>query len=242
MILFFDKALLALGNVRLSFESKRDPSSAPNFWLQIFCFAFDSLLFGQLLFLLGITLLIGAKKTIVFFSRRSKWRGTACFLGGISMVLFGWPVFGMLIEIFGIFNLFGSDKRSQNNVTDECVRATEKLMHNNQNCFVSTSLTLVCVMFLIGLSNFFPIVLSIFRNLPVIGPVLNLPIIQKVRLTRDNKETVLGGEAWWAESLGRYSKLNLFYSFFFLFVRFWIVSWAPAFQPIWTQLEHDEII
>jgi hypothetical protein len=71
-------------------------------WLTAMC---------QLLFLAGITLLIGAKKTIVFFSRRSKWRGTACFLGGITMVLIGWPVIGMLIEIFGIFNLFGSATR-----------------------------------------------------------------------------------------------------------------------------------
>ena len=29
-------------------------------------------------------------------------------------------------------------------------------------------------------SNFFPIVLSIFRNLPVIGPILNAPMVQKV--------------------------------------------------------------
>lgn len=106
----------------------------------------------QLLFLAGITLLIGPQKTVVFFTRRSKWRGTACFLGGIVTVLIGpntimrcqrmhhscsarnssgnetnsreykcdcllssvfpchagYPVIGMLIEIFGIFNLFGS--------------------------------------------------------------------------------------------------------------------------------------
>lgn len=43
----------------------------------------------QLLFLSGITLLIGAKKTVVFFGRRTKWRGTLCFLGGITLVLVG---------------------------------------------------------------------------------------------------------------------------------------------------------
>jgi len=102
ILLFFDRAMLALGN---------------------------------LLFLAGITLLIGAKKTVVFFSRRQKWRGTVCFLGGIAVVLIGYPVIGMLFEIFGILNLFG---------------------------------------------NFFPIVLSIFRQLPVIGPCLNLPVVQRI--------------------------------------------------------------
>lgn len=29
-------------------------------------------------------------------------------------------------------------------------------------------------------SNFFPIVLSIFRNLPIIGPCLNLPFVQRI--------------------------------------------------------------
>jgi hypothetical protein len=29
-------------------------------------------------------------------------------------------------------------------------------------------------------SNFFPIILSIFRNLPVIGPLLNLPLVQRI--------------------------------------------------------------
>jgi hypothetical protein len=75
MLLFFDKALLALGNV---------------------------------LFLAGITLLIGTRKTLVFFFRKSKRRGTACFAFGIILVLINWPVIGMLIEIFGIFNLFGN--------------------------------------------------------------------------------------------------------------------------------------
>ena len=60
-----------------------------------------------MLFICGITLLIGTKKTIVFFFKRGKWRGTICFFGGILLVLVGWAVTGMLIELFGIINLFG---------------------------------------------------------------------------------------------------------------------------------------
>lgn len=102
IILFFDKALLALGNI---------------------------------LFLSGITLLIGIKKTFLFFRRPQKIRGTICFLGGIIIVLVGWPVIGMLIEIFGIVNLFG---------------------------------------------NFFPIIISIMRQLPIIGNILNQPYISSM--------------------------------------------------------------
>jgi len=101
-LLFFDKALLALGN---------------------------------LLFLLGITLLIGFKKTLIFFKRPSKLRGTFSFLGGIILVLIGWPVIGMIVEVFGILNLFG---------------------------------------------NFFPIILSLLRNLPIIGPIVSHPIFNKL--------------------------------------------------------------
>ena len=90
---------------------------------------------AQLLFLLGITLLIGFKKTLVFFKRPSKLRGTACFLGGITLVLVGWPMVGMVVEVFGILNLFG---------------------------------------------NFFPIILSLLRGMPVIGTVLNHPLVNKV--------------------------------------------------------------
>eukprot|EP00475_Leptophrys_vorax_P029487 TRINITY_DN4336_c0_g1_i1.p2 TRINITY_DN4336_c0_g1~~TRINITY_DN4336_c0_g1_i1.p2 ORF type:complete len:147 (-),score=37.72 TRINITY_DN4336_c0_g1_i1:28-468(-) len=75
IMLFFDKALLALGNF---------------------------------LFLGGITLLIGVEKTTKFFLRTGKLRGTICFLGGMFLVLIGWAVIGMIVEIFGIINLFGN--------------------------------------------------------------------------------------------------------------------------------------
>ena len=38
---------------------------------------------------------------------RSLPPGTACFLGGIGLVLLGWPVIGMGVEGFGFLNLFG---------------------------------------------------------------------------------------------------------------------------------------
>jgi len=75
VMLFFDGALLALGN---------------------------------LLFLGGITLIIGPQKTFYFFARKNKLRGTACFIGGILIVMVvKRPFIGIIVETIGFLNLFG---------------------------------------------------------------------------------------------------------------------------------------
>lgn len=74
LILFFDRALLAMGNI---------------------------------LFLIGITLLLGPQRTFVFFARRQKWRGSAAFWAGVTLILLRWTFVGFLVECVGIFYLFG---------------------------------------------------------------------------------------------------------------------------------------
>lgn len=74
LILLFDRALLAMGNV---------------------------------LFLVGITLLLGPQRTFVFFARRNKWRGSLAFWAGVLLILMRWPLVGFAVELFGIFVLFG---------------------------------------------------------------------------------------------------------------------------------------
>jgi len=74
VMLFFDRAMLAMGNI---------------------------------LFLLGLTLIIGAQKSFLFFARRQKLKGTAAFVAGILLILFRWPLIGFCVELYGIFVLFG---------------------------------------------------------------------------------------------------------------------------------------
>lgn len=74
ILLFFDKGLLAMGNV---------------------------------LFLAGVTLIIGAQRSVRFFFQKKKFKGSSFFFGGMVLVLIGFPLIGMGLEIFGFINLFG---------------------------------------------------------------------------------------------------------------------------------------
>lgn len=57
---------------------------------------------GNILFLLGLLILIGPQKTLLFFARRQKLKGTAAFCAGIILILLRWPFFGFIIEVSSI--------------------------------------------------------------------------------------------------------------------------------------------
>lgn len=61
----------------------------------------------QILFLIGLTVIIGPQKTALFFARRQKAKGTAAFFGGLLLILLRWPLVGFLVELYGILVLFG---------------------------------------------------------------------------------------------------------------------------------------
>jgi hypothetical protein len=61
----------------------------------------------QILFLIGLTLIIGTTKTLAFFARKQKWKGTLAFCIGITLILMRWAFFGFVIELYGILVLFG---------------------------------------------------------------------------------------------------------------------------------------
>ncbi|KAK3390402.1 Got1 family protein [Podospora didyma] len=62
---------------------------------------------GNILFLIGLTIIIGPAKTLLFFARKNKAKGTAAFFAGLALILFRWPLIGFLVELYGIFILFG---------------------------------------------------------------------------------------------------------------------------------------
>lgn len=61
----------------------------------------------QILFIIGLTIIIGPQKTILFFARKQKAKGTAAFFAGITLILLRWPLIGFLVELYGIMVLFG---------------------------------------------------------------------------------------------------------------------------------------
>lgn len=63
--------------------------------------------FRKILFVCGLALMIGLQKTVLFFTRRPKLKGTAAFTSGVALILLRWPVVGFLVELYGIFILFG---------------------------------------------------------------------------------------------------------------------------------------
>ncbi|KAG9508446.1 Vacuolar protein sorting-associated protein 11-like protein, partial [Fragariocoptes setiger] len=63
---------------------------------------------GNVLFITGVSFLIGLRKTFTFFLQKHKLKGSIAFFLGIFIVLSGHPVIGILIEACGFYWLFRS--------------------------------------------------------------------------------------------------------------------------------------
>lgn len=72
----------------------------------IFFFDKGLLAIGNILFIAGLSFVIGLERTFRFFFQRHKLKATGFFMGGMFIVLFGWPVIGMCVEAYGFFLLF----------------------------------------------------------------------------------------------------------------------------------------
>ena len=63
---------------------------------------------GNLLFISGVCLSLGPSRTMGYFMQAKKARATACLVAGIFLVFIGWPIIGIVLELFGLLNLFGN--------------------------------------------------------------------------------------------------------------------------------------
>ncbi|KAG7298282.1 golgi transport 1B [Plutella xylostella] len=98
---------------------------------------------GNILFISGLACVIGLQRTFFFFFQRHKLRASVAFFGGIVVVLLGWPVVGMVAELYGFILLF---------------------------------------------RGFLPSAINFLRMVPVLGSLLNLPVISSIvnRIAGDN--------------------------------------------------------
>ena len=60
----------------------------------------------QILFISGLACVIGLERTFRFFFQWHKAKGSGAFFGGILVVLLGWPIIGMCVELYGFVVLF----------------------------------------------------------------------------------------------------------------------------------------
>mmetsp|Transcript_25742 Transcript_25742/g.74474 ORF Transcript_25742/g.74474 Transcript_25742/m.74474 type:complete len:139 (-) Transcript_25742:180-596(-) len=63
---------------------------------------------GNVAFLIGLGLLLGPSKAVRFFVRREKWKGSTSYFLGIGLIIFGWPVVGFILEMYGVWKLFAA--------------------------------------------------------------------------------------------------------------------------------------
>lgn len=121
ILFFFDRGLLAMGNVSLAFSPsscrrarRRAPAQNAPFSPLLPLLKHQTLLPSppnpttkhQLLFLAGMTMTIGLQSTVQFFGRRKNRRGSAFYLGGALLVVVGWTFVGFAAEGYGFWLLF----------------------------------------------------------------------------------------------------------------------------------------
>jgi hypothetical protein len=61
---------------------------------------------GNILFISGLAFIIGLERTFWFFFQKHKWKASLAFFSGITVVLIGWPLIGMIVESYGFILLF----------------------------------------------------------------------------------------------------------------------------------------
>ena len=119
---------------------------------------------GNILFLIGITLLLGPQRTFVFFARRNKWKGTLAFWAGVLLILMRWPLIGFAVERFGIFVLFGVSCFRSFVLRVGALHSMGRFWRERERAPKLTQVRF--------LQEFFKTIAGFAYNIPVVGPYL----------------------------------------------------------------------
>ncbi|MFS7942222.1 putative vesicle transport protein, Got1/SFT2 [Helianthus anomalus] len=103
VIFFFDKGLLAVGNV--GFFNCLFMFLTVLLSLQLLTKGQLYSVLTQILFVSGVITTIGVQSSLQFFTKRGNFKGTVSFGIGFFLVIIGWPVIGMAAEAYGFIIL-----------------------------------------------------------------------------------------------------------------------------------------
>ncbi|KAJ3696864.1 hypothetical protein LUZ61_000569 [Rhynchospora tenuis] len=113
VILFFDRGLLALGNVWFYlpiFPSLKITTVITFVLKSTVAYSMEVLtrinFLYQLFFLSGVGLLLGFPYMFQLFTSTRNLKGTIPFFLGIFLIFVRWPILGIIMEIYGSFVLF----------------------------------------------------------------------------------------------------------------------------------------
>lgn len=74
----------------------------------IFFFDRGLLAMGNVLFLAGVSVILGIQSAMRFFIKPKNFKGSIFFISGVVLVVWGWTLIGFLVELYGFWNLFSA--------------------------------------------------------------------------------------------------------------------------------------
>jgi hypothetical protein len=136
---------------------------------------FDSglIAIGDILFLASFPFLVGVQSSLNLFNPfkvGNSWRGIAAFALGIVLVLCRWATVGMILQAFGLIEMFGR----------------YVLTPNNSIFFVELRAEVLCSWLARKrhsrnhVYSFFWRIIEFLRSMPYIGPMLNAPGVRQI--------------------------------------------------------------
>lgn len=101
MLFFFDRGLLAMGNVRFNYLLRLVQTVSANGHIYAYNFL-------QVLFLAGVSVILGLQSAARFFLKPKNYKGSIFFISGVVLVVWGWTLIGFAVETYGFWHLFSA--------------------------------------------------------------------------------------------------------------------------------------